>query len=257
MIRALDRLLGEAPAPPLTRGRRAREGASTLALIAVLLAYANGDAWRFARRGHTLSPETNYTHLAMLGGVLLWALADRLSGCELGLGRRHLGRGLLWGTAVGLLGALPIALFFRFPLVSRQAVTHPDYVGISHARLVWLVTGQFLLGSAVFEEIAFRGVLHAKLLRLMRPLQALLVGSGVFAAWHIVITWYNLRRSNLPRGLFPLLYAGALAALFGGGLLFGVVRQAGGHVGGAVLAHWLMVAAIVLSVARPARGGDV
>jgi len=48
-----------------------------------------------------------------------------------------------------------------------------------------------------------------------------------------------------------LLYVGALAALFGGGLLFGLVRQATGHLAGAVLAHWLMVANIVFAVARP------
>jgi membrane protease YdiL (CAAX protease family) len=94
-------------------------------------------------------------------------------------------------------------------------------------------------------------VLHAKLVRLFGPGPALLVGSAVFAAWHLVITWYNLGRSNLPRALFPLLYTGALAALFAGGLLFGVIRQASGHLVGSIVAHWLMTASILLAVARP------
>ena len=58
---------------------------------------------------------------------------------------------------------------------------------------------------AVFEEVAFRGVLHAKLTRHVGATRALAIGGGVFAAWHGVITWYNLRRSNLPRRRFPLL----------------------------------------------------
>lgn len=243
----LRRLWDEPPPPPARRW----EGATTLALVALLLAYANGDAWRYARRGRALARETNLSHLGMLAVVLAWAACEGLSARELGLGRAGLGRGVLWGLGLGLLGALPISLFFAFPLVSRQAITHPEYVGVSRGRLLWLVAGQFLLGSAVFEEIAFRGLLHAKLRRLLGPGRALLAGAGVFAAWHLVITWYNLRRSNLPRALFPLLYPGALAALFAGGLLFGLVRQATGHVAGAVVAHWVMVAAIVLSVARP------
>ncbi|HLI28023.1 MAG TPA: CPBP family intramembrane glutamic endopeptidase [Chloroflexota bacterium] len=243
----LRRLL-DAPAPPPARPW---ERASTVALVALLLGYANGDAWRYARRGRALSSETNRAHLGMLGVVLAWAACEGLGARELGLGRAGLSRGLLWGLGLGLLGAVPISLFFAFPLVSRQAVTHPEYVGVSRGRLLGLVAGQFLLGSAVFEEIAFRGLLHAKLQRLLGPGRALVAGAGVFAAWHLVITWYNLRRSNLPRALFPLLYAGALAALFAGGLLFGLIRQATGHVAGAIVAHWVMVAAIVLSVARP------
>jgi membrane protease YdiL (CAAX protease family) len=243
----LRRLL-DAPAPPPARPW---ERASTVALVALLLGYANGDAWRYARRGRALSSETNRAHLGMLGVVLAWAACEGLGARELGLGRAGLGRGLLWGLGLGLLGAVPISLFFAFPLVSRQAITHPEYVGVSRGRLLGLVAGQFLLGSAVFEEIAFRGLLHAKLRRLLGPGRALVAGAGVFAAWHLVITWYNLRRSNLPRALFPLLYAGALAALFAGGLLFGLIRQATGHVAGAIVAHWVMVAAIVLSVARP------
>jgi CAAX protease family protein len=252
----LDALLG-APRRPLALGRTRMcgERGSTLVLIGVLLAYANLDAWRAARREGAASSSTNLTHVAMLGLPLGWAAVERLGPDALGLGRGRLGRGLAWGAVVGLLGAIPIRLFFAFPLVSRDAIAQPEFEGLSRARLLWLVGGQFFFGSAVFEEVAFRGLLHAKLVRLLGAGPALLVGSGVFAAWHLVITWYNLRRSNLPRALFPLLYVGALAALFAGGLLFGLLRQATGHLAGSVVAHWLMVANIVLAVARPRRPG--
>ena len=248
----LHRLLGEPPRRPrLTPAAARRERATTAALVALLLAYANGGAWLATRREQELSTGTNLAHLAMLGLTLAWAAAERLTPRELGLGRHDLGRGVGWGLAAGALGALPIRLFFAFPLVSRQAVAQPEFESLSRGRLLWLIGGQFLLGSAVFEEVAFRGLLHAKLVRLLGVGPALLAGSGVFAAWHLVITWHNLRRSNLPRALFPLLYTGALGALFAGGLLFGLLRQATGHLAGSVLAHWLMVASIVLAVARP------
>jgi membrane protease YdiL (CAAX protease family) len=252
----LRALLGESSGRAALTGARARrEGVTTVALVGALLAYANGSAWLATRREQELSTGINFAHLAMLGLTVAWAAAERLPPRELGLGRRALGRSLGWGLLVGALGSLPIRLFFAFPLVSRQGVTQPEFQGLSRGRLLWLVGGQFLLGSALFEEVAFRSLLHAKLVRLLGAGPALLAGSGVFAAWHLVITWHNLRRSNLPRGLFPFLYSGALAALFGGGLLFGLLRQATGHVAGSVLAHWLMVANIVLAVARPRRAG--
>jgi membrane protease YdiL (CAAX protease family) len=248
----VHRLLNEDATPAPLNGRAARrEWLSTAALGALMLAYANGDAWLATRREQELSAANQLAHLGALAGTVAWIVAERIAPAELGVGPRGLGRGLLWGTLVGLLGSLPIRLFFAFPLVSRQAIAQPEFAGLSARGVLCLIATRFLLGSAIFEEVAFRGLLHAKLLRLLRPGPALLVNSGLFAAWHLVITWHNLQRSNLPRPLFPALYVGALAALFGGGLLFGLVRQASGHLAGSVVAHWLMVASIVLAVARP------
>lgn len=257
----LTRLL-EGPAgsdPPRAPARSER--ATTAALVALLVGYANADAWLATRREQELSRPQMFAHSTALLATVAWAVAERMTPRELGVGRAGLGRGLFWGAVVGLLGSLPIRLFFAFPVVSRRAVTQPEFTGLSWPQVLWLVATRFFLGSALFEEFAFRGVLHAKLRRLLPPGPALLVNSGIFTAWHLVITWHNLWRSNLPRPLFPVLYIGALAALFVGGLLFGLLRQATGHLAGCVLAHWLMVANIVFAVARPGlprwlRGGS-
>ena len=252
----LARLLEERSTPaPLTGRAARRERATTAALVALLLGYANADAWLATRREQELAASNQFAHLGALGATIAWAGLDGLTARDLGLARHRLGRGLLWGGLVGLAGSVPIRVFFAFPLVSQRAVTQPQFDGMTWPRILWIVSTRFLLGSAIFEEIAFRGLLQAKLLRLLRPRPALLVNSGLFAAWHLVITWHNLKRSNLPSRLFPLLYGGALAALFGGGLLFGLVRQGAGHLAGAVLAHWLMVANIVFAVARPRGSG--
>ena len=144
-----------------------------------------------------------------------------------------------------------MTIFFAFPLVSREAVSHPDFRALSLRRLLWMLGGQVLVSTAVFEEVVFRGVLHAKLLRLVGTQGALAIGAAVFAAWHGVIAWRNLRRSNLPRRWFTLLYAGAMANFWLAGLLFGLLRERTGHLAGGILAHWLIVSNILIAVARP------
>ena len=68
-----------------------------------------------------------------------------------------------------------------------------------------------------------------------------------------MITWYNLRRSNLPKRLFAALYAGGMACLWTAGLVFGLLRERTGHLAGGVLAHWLIVSNIMIAVARPRK----
>lgn len=236
-----------------------RETISTALFIGFLLVYANTDAWAAIRRGVQpergggVSSSLNLRHLLMIPICLAWAAWDGLSTRELGLHAGGIRRSLSWGLMIGAAGSVVIRLFFAFPLIVNGAVTQPDFQGITRTRLVWLLGAQFLVGTAVFEEIAFRGVLHAKLVRLCGVRRALAIGSGVYAAWHVVITWYNLTSSNLPRSLFPLLYAGAMAVLFAAGCLFGVLRHSTGHLGGSIVAHWLMVANIVLAVSRRSK----
>ena len=182
--------------------------------------------------------------------MLAWAWAERLTRCELGLDHRRLAHSAGWGLLAGAVASLPVRLFFAFPLVSHEAITQPEFRRLSPGRLVWLLCSQFLLSTAVFEEVTFRGVLHAKLARLVGLKRALVIGSAVFAAWHCVITWYNLRRSNLPRRLFWPLFAGAMGALFAAGGMFGLLRLGTGHLAAGVVAHWLIVVNIVIAVAR-------
>jgi membrane protease YdiL (CAAX protease family) len=186
----------------------------------------------------------------MLGAVLLWASAEHLTGPELGLARRGIHRSLVWGLLAGGLTAIPILLFFALPLVANRAVVHPGYTGISRGRLLSMLAGQVLLSTAVFEEIAFRGVLHAKLVRVFGARRAVLAGSGLFAAWHAVIAWHNLHQAGLSRTMRAVLYLGAMTALFVAGLILGSLRQMTGHVAGSIVAHWLMVVAIVCGVVR-------
>jgi membrane protease YdiL (CAAX protease family) len=232
---------------------RTRSLLSTAAQSTALVAYSNVDAWLELRATPAAVRRVNYSHLSVLALVLAWGWAERLSPRELGIFGPGAGRSLGWGLAAGAICSILVAAFFAFPLVSRESVTHPEFRGLSFRRLLWMVGGQIFLSTAVFEEVTFRGVLHAKLVRLFGARPGLVIGSSLFAAWHVVITWYNLRRSNLPRRLFAVLYAGGLATLWTAGLVFGLLRERTGHLAGGVLAHWLIVSSIMISVARPRR----
>src|SRR5438067_1502168 len=230
--------------------------ATTIAFAVLLLAYGNGDAWVAMRRPRPLTAPVNLRHLSILLLSLVWARAEGLPGRELGVSRRGAGRSLGWGIALGVFASIPIRLFFMLPLAVNRAVTQPQLPVLSRRRLLMLLAGQFLLSTAVFEEVAFRGVLHAKLVRLFGVRRALLVGSGLFAAWHAVIAWHNVRQADLPRRMRPALYAAALATLFLAGLLFGALRHTTGHLAGGIIAHWAMVSTIVLALARTREGRE-
>jgi len=226
---------------------------STAGLAAALVSYANADAWLELRTQRPAPARINWSHLSFLAFVLAWAWAERLTARDLGLHSTGVGRSAGWGLGVGILGSVAVAIFFAFPLVSHEAISHPDFRRLTFRQLLWMLSGQLFLSTAVFEEVAFRGVLHAKLTRLVGVKRALAIGAALFAGWHGVIAWFNLRRSNLPRRRFGLLYVAAMANFWLAGMTFGLLRHCTGHLAGAVLAHWLIVCNIVLAVARPRR----
>lgn len=230
-----------------------------LLLVIGLLAYANGSAWRYARGLTARDPlggaaqaleRLSRSHLLVLILCLLWAAVERIGMHELGLGRAGLRRSVRWGFLIGAAGSAVIHTFFAVPLVWRLFAPPPEWTGLGATRFARMAFGPMLVGSAILEEIAFRGLLHAKLGRLLTSTRALLAGGAVFAAWHLVITWCNLNRCELPRKVVPLLYGGSLAVLFGVGVSLGLLRQATGHVIGGVLAHWLLLMSIVAALNR-------
>jgi membrane protease YdiL (CAAX protease family) len=232
------------------------EWLTTGALVALLLAYANGGAWWATRRSHELVVGVSRAHIGMLALMLLWGRAERLSAEALGLSRKGMARGIFLGAGVACAGAVPIRAFFGLPRIARWPVDIAEYRGLTRRRLIWLLCGQFFLGSALFEEVAFRGLLHAKLVRLFGVQPALLIGSAVFTAWHVVIAWHNVRRSNVSPRWFAPFYGGVLGILFVAGYLFGYVRERSGHVAGSVVTHWMLVGHLLLEIARLAGLSD-
>ena len=98
------------------------------------------------------------------------------------------------------------------------------------------------LGTALFEELAFRGVLHGVWSRAAGERRAIIGGSVAFGLWHVTQTVELLGGS----GLFPtsvLLGLGVLGGVMAasvGGLFFSFVRLRTGSVYAPFLTHWLI-----------------
>ena len=137
--------------------------------------------------------------LGPVGAVGLLAVA-RWAGLgwrELGLGEGTWRRGLVWAS--GAIGAVAVVLVAGAALpVTRGAFRDTRYhLGWEHA----LVTAFLLipLGTVLFEEVAFRGVLWGLLRRGHGTWIATVVSSALFGWWHVLPS-LNLATSNQAIG---------------------------------------------------------
>jgi CAAX protease family protein len=177
--------------------------------------------------------------------ALLVALARR-DGCSwtaLGLGRESLGPGLRWAGALVAGVLLGYLVAVALP-PTRQAFADTRATSLSGAALLWHLLVRIPLGTALLEEVAFRGVVYAMVER-WRGVRAAVVGSSLlFGLWHVLPS-LGLRRANAAvadvLGSGP---AGAVVAAVAATTLAGVVfcelrRRSGGLLAPFAL-HWAL-----------------
>jgi len=179
-------------------------------------------------------------------GVLLslitigWARRARLTWDEVGLGRARLARSALLGLLAAVVTVVPALLFLRFPPLLGAPVTYGPAFVVGGADLAQRVLLLMPLDTAIPEELAFRGVLLGALLRRHPTRTAMLLAAVPFTLWHLVIVGRTVGLTNLTeQPLFAVLgFAGSLAAVFVGGVIFAWLRLATGHVAASITAHW-------------------
>ena len=206
-----------------------------------------------------------YTARNLVLVVLLLLLARRLgfSWRELGLDPADLREGVRWGRLAVLVVAVVVAIgaalgdvIRPFGLLLDDARADLPLSDLAHAVLV-----RIPLGTAVFEELAFRGLLLAVLLRATSPGWSILWSSAVFGLWHVAPTIQTLRinevAANSLVGLGAI--AGAVVVTAVGGAVFAWLRVASGSLLAPVLAHWATNAFGLLAAAatRATDGGPV
>jgi membrane protease YdiL (CAAX protease family) len=132
--------------------------------------------------------------LAIAALLLLIARWDGVTRSDLGLGRDTVRRGLRWGlvSAVAVLGVYGIGL--AVPL-TRDAFLDERVQSLSAGQLLERVLIRVPLGTVLFEEIAFRGVLWAMLVRRWGTTRATAVSSVMFGLWHVAPS-LGLTRAN-------------------------------------------------------------
>ena len=169
---------------------------------------------------------------------------------RLGFSRGALAPGVRWGGVVGLALVAPLFLALAMP-ATRDFLADPRVAGVGVPELAYRTLVRIPLGTALFEEVAFRGVLYGLWLR-ARGLRSAVVGSSVvFGLWHIAPTLELLQSSDRidHPGLMALAFIGGIAATGagGGGLLFAGLRWKTGGVYGPALAHGLINALATLA----------
>jgi uncharacterized protein len=190
--------------------------------------------------GNEVVPDAAYVPVNLLTGALLvcLALGAGASFGDLGLGRADASTGLRWGLAIAGVVAVGLAVGIALPPI--RGLFHDQRVAdLSGAGLAYEALVRIPLGTALFEEIAFRGVLLALLLRLTSTIPAVAVSSALFGLWHILPTISALRANDLAEGIAATFGAvvGAVVVTGIGGVLLCALRLHTGSLVAPVVAH--------------------
>jgi membrane protease YdiL (CAAX protease family) len=210
--------------------------------------------------GRLRGPEKWYpvVNLGATGATLGAAAASGLTAADLGLRRDRLAAGvrsggppaLVLGAGWVILAALPAAR----PVLGDRRISGLTGRGVAYQALV-----RIPVGTVLWEEAAFRGVLQAALGRVLPRLAAVTVTSALFGVWHIRPTAEALRINQLAAGRRATLgsVAGAVAATAAAGLLLSGLRERSGSLAAPVLLHLTANsgAAVAAWAARPRPAG--
>jgi CAAX protease family protein len=212
--------------------RTARDSAFAVAACVALAAYNNViqlHPWHY-RRYVALN-------IGATGVALTAAVASGLTPADLGLGRRAwspgpLAAGLAAGVAAGwvVIAVVPATR----PLLSDKRIESLEGRAIAYQAAV-----RIPVGTVLWEEVAFRGVLQAALRRVMPEAAAVAISGGVFGLWHIRPTYQALRVNGLTpdRKRAAIRLSAAVAVTAAGGALMSGLRARSGSLAAPVLLH--------------------
>jgi membrane protease YdiL (CAAX protease family) len=193
---------------------------------------------------------------AATAAVLAAARRAELSWDELGLARRALPDGLRWGGSYGLLVAAGYATALAVPAL-RPLLADARVAGRDGADLAYQALLRIPLGTVLWEEVAFRGVLLAVLARLASRSSAVAGSALLFGVWHIRPTLDGLAANELVDGRAATGAAVTLACLAtaAAGLLFATLRLRSGSLLAPVVLHLATNDLGLLAAAAATRPG--
>ena len=204
-----------------------------VASCVVLAAYNNvAGMLPWHRRRYTL------LNVCATGAALAAAAASGLTATDLGLGREELAPGQRRGSAAAAAPAGGWVLIAAVP-ATRPVLGDDRIAGLSGREVAYQALVRIPLGTVLWEETAFRGVLQAALVRVMPAGAAVAVTSGVFGIWHIAPTAAALRINGLAGGPGRTLagVSAGVAATAAGGVLLSWLRTRSGSLAAPILLH--------------------
>ena len=180
----------------------------------------------------------------------------------LGLDARAVGLDLsIRGLAVGaLIGALIAAPLFILASKARTApiVADKRSAGLAGRRLAYQTIVRVPLGTAVLEEVAFRGVLFAAV-EDGGTLRAAVVSSIAFGLWHIMpsLNMLDANRSGAPPHAKLIFAAGTVLLTTMAGLGLVGLRVETGDLGAPLALHATLNSLATLASTRAGRHRDL
>lgn len=192
---------------------------------------------------NTALRDRGYVPANLLATVALVGFARRAgsSWSELGFDSDTAGSGARLGAQIGASTAAALSVALSSPS-TRRLLLDARARGHTPASVVYRSLVRFPVGTALFEEVAFRGVLEALWTRRSGTRTARLVSAVAFGAWHLLPTYRLLPGmsvgSDTPgrseRGMAAL---GAAAITGVAGLSFSWLRATRNSVAAPWLAH--------------------
>lgn len=186
-----------------------------------------------------------YLWLNLCALCLIWLWSRRylnLTNVDLGWRKDNLARSLLLGLGLTVIIILLfLFLLWLLPIIGLN-IGPPRLPISSRLDLLWRIIICIPLGTALFEEVLFRGIFYGYLIRNVSTKKTVLVTSLFFALWHITAAFetvsYNFQIGAVLFGIG--LWLIFLISSFIAGLLFGWIRYKGRNIAGCILAHALI-----------------
>jgi uncharacterized protein len=176
-------------------------------------------------------------NLALAGVAVVAGRAAGLGWDELGFSRRQR-RGWFLGLGIAAIVGIVMLIALQVP-AARPFLADQRAAGLAGLALVYGAAIRIPLGTAVPEEVLFRGVLLAGLRRRTTEWRSWLWSSLVFGLWHIGPTIVLARENALDTSAAATagVVAAAVVITFFAGLGFCLLRRWGGGLVAPVLAH--------------------
>jgi membrane protease YdiL (CAAX protease family) len=181
-------------------------------------------------------------NLAAGAAMVALALKSGATWAMLGLAWRRVPRGIAVGAVAVAVVATGIALGVALP-GTRPLFDDARVAAASSWQLIYQPLLRIPIGTAVFEELVFRGVLLGMFLRCMSPLRAATSSSVLFGLWHVLPTGLTIDNNGAFGGLAAT-NSGLALAIVGGvlgtwlvGYLFCWLRLRANSVVAPILLH--------------------
>lgn len=199
------------------------------------------------------------THIALnilFAGIAVFVgLLSGLSLDSMGLAVSALAQGALYAAGIIAVIIVGMGIASRLPFIG-SFFANEAFSAVSKKRVFYEAGFRVPLGTALLEEVLFRGLLLGLLLQNNSVEVALLISSVIFGLWHIFPTVNQLEENQAAkdmvagkRGRRVLSVIAVVVTTTIAGILFGILRVWSGSLITPWLVHWAINASGIVSSA--------